>query len=269
MSDVIPTFILGDVPASDSFTQTGKSLRLGYVLRQESLFITNILLDRQANPGDPTIEFELFSEKAWEGMRSNWAQDAEAVYPEEGDYLVWIIDPSTGDPVPLGSMVEFIGGEVRENPEALPCIECIWDLTAVDTHAPTGPVDPSTYIVTLIYINCYGVEITVEDIIDNLGPYFEFCAQSISTLSGGTFTTGDFCDLTYRLCTHYFWDLTGVPVLDPVTIDYIDCDKVVQSITGPAGSAITDYCGEKGSFTVDAGTLAIVETCPGGIPIIY
>lgn len=100
------TFITEDIPPATSFIQSGKSLRLSFVGRQEAALITEML--KKGN--DPNK----IDEKDWEKRRKNWKREAESVYPDEGDYKVWLIDPETKKPIPLGEKVEFIGG-FREN----------------------------------------------------------------------------------------------------------------------------------------------------------
>ena len=101
------TFITEDIPGATSIIQSGKSLRLGYVGRQEADYIKTII-----DSGDKP---EKISKKEWTKLRNSWKKEAEKIYPDEGDYKVWLVDVEAEKPIPVGSKVEFIG-EVRENP---------------------------------------------------------------------------------------------------------------------------------------------------------
>ena len=269
-TNAAPTFLADDGPVPTSFIQTGKELRLGYALRKESLFITTILMDRQANPGDPTDEFENYSEKTWQSIREGWKREAEAAYPLDGDYIVHLID-DTGAPVPTGSLVEYIGATSPITQGASPCIEYTWDLTGVTPGPdPLKPIDPLTTYATLTYRDCYNVEQNISELINDLGTGLNVCMlQGSSVMSIGTLVEVAPCDLNYKQCTEYFWNLEAYPPLDPVTIDYIDCDGVPVSISTTAGSALSNYCGQKDSFVVSVPPLILVQTCSGGIPEIY
>lgn len=251
-NQTIPTFIPEDIAPTTAFTQSGKSLRISYVLREESKYIANILLDRQANPLDPTIDIENYDEKTWEIFRNIWRAEAEIKYPDEGDYVVQIVDPDTGLPVPLGEMVTFVGGDIREVSGGQPCIEYTWDLSLV----------PGTFNATLTYTDCFNVLQTSTKTVADWGPSYQICAGNPDIIvTIGTITPGIQCGLTYKQCTQYFWDLTGVPPLDIVTIDYVDCDQVVVSLTSTATAAVRAICGERDSFTVTAGVIVLLETC--------
>jgi hypothetical protein len=102
------TFITGEIPAAKNFIQSAKSLRLSYRGKQEAKFIQDTIAEGE-NPNE-------IGEKLWTASREQWKKEAEIKYPDEGDYLVWIVDPITEEPVALGEVVEFIGSEVRENP---------------------------------------------------------------------------------------------------------------------------------------------------------
>jgi hypothetical protein len=262
MAQSIPTFLADEGPPPTSSIQSGKELRLGYVLRQESVYVTSILMDREANPGDPTIEFENYDEKTWESFRNEWKKEAEAIYPEEGDYIVYLVD-DTGTPVTTGSLVEYVGGTSPNTPGAFPCTEYIWDLSGVAPGPdPLDPIDPSLATATIVYRDCYNVEHTISDTIDNIGLTTYLCiGQPPSIMRRGVLTEVGPCDLTYKQCTQYLWDLTGVPLLDIVTIDYIDCDQLPVSLTSTAAAAIKINCGERDSFTVTAGIIVLQQTC--------
>lgn len=256
------TFITEDIPGATSFIQSGRSLRLSYAARQEAKYINEAIMANIAVPGsaiDPTT----IDAKTWESMRAGWKKDAEVKYPEEGDYKVWIIDPNTGLPAPLGEVVEFIGGDVRETPGGGSCKEYTLDLSGA------GIVDPLTTNVYVTYEDCFLKTQNISDTAANLSG-LEICVgRGTPTTNLGVFVEGALCDLTYKACMEYFWNLEALGPTDPVTIDYIDCDGAPVSISTTAGSALSNYCGEKDSFVVSAGTLVLSQTCTGGIPETY
>jgi hypothetical protein len=264
-----PTFLADDGPLPTSFIQTGKELRLGYALRKESLFITTILIDRQANPGDPTDEFENYSDKTWQSIREGWKREAEAAYPLDGDYIVHLID-DTGAPVPTGSLVEYIGATSPITEGASPCIEYTWDLTGVTPGPdPLKPIDPLTTFATLTYRDCYNVEQNISELIVDLGTGLNVCMlQGSSVMSIGTLVEIAPCDLNYKQCTLYFLDLAGVPPMDPVVVNFVDCDGLGTGISGSAGTIQTYFCAERDAITTSVGTLVLQETCNGGTPPI-
>jgi hypothetical protein len=262
MSDrVTPTFIAEDIPFSTATTVSGASLRLGYVFREESKYIGNIFLARIANPGDPTIDIENYDEKTWESLREVWRKEAEIKYPDEGDYVMQMYDPITNSPIALGEDVMFIGGIVREVPGGQGCIEYNWDLSGVVVD------DPSVDVMTISYTDCFNNPQTLTKTVNDWGPNYEICAGNPDiTISGGVITAGINCDLTFKMCTQYFLDLTGVPPLDPVVVNFIDCDGVSTGIAGSAGTIQTYYCAEINTITTSVGTLILQETCSGGVP---
>jgi hypothetical protein len=267
MAQSIPTFLADDGPPPTSFIQTGKELRLGYALRKESVFVTTILMDRQANPGDPTIEFENFDDKTWQGLRDEWKKEAEAAYPLEGDYIVHLVD-ETGAPVPTGSLTEYMGGTSPITAGASPCIEYTWDLTGVlPGPDPLNPINPLITLAILTYRDCYNVEQKISQTLDSLGAGVNVCMiQGSSTVSIGTLVEVGPCDLNYKQCTQYLLDLTGVPPMDPVVVNFVDCDGISTGISGTAGTIQTIYCVERDSITTSVGTLVLQETCDGGTP---
>jgi hypothetical protein len=101
------TFITEDIPPATSFIQSGRNLRLSYIGRVEAGLITNMLIKEE----DPNS----IDAKTWASLRDAWKREAEILYPDEGDYKVWLVDEDGETPVPLGQRVEFIGG-IRENP---------------------------------------------------------------------------------------------------------------------------------------------------------
>ena len=148
------TFITEDIPAATSFIQSGKSLRLSYIGRAEAKTITDMLLEKE----DPNT----IDEKTWTSLRSAWKKEAEILYPDEGDYKVWLIDPNTQEPVAIGEMVEFIGGEIREHPGILPCFEYVLDLS--EEEIP----DPKSFIIDISYTDCTIRQVNISDTASNL-----------------------------------------------------------------------------------------------------
>ena len=267
MSDqTTPTFIPEDIPTSVSrnTTVSGESLRLSYVFREQSKYIGNIFLARIANPGDPTIDIENYSEKDWESLKSVWRKEAEIKYPDEGDYVMQVYDPITELPIALGEDVTFIGGDVREVVGAQGCILYNWDLSSVVVD------DPSVDVMTITFTDCFNTPQTLTQTVNDWGPNYEICANSPDiVVTGGVITPGAFCDLTYKMCTEYFWNLEAYPPLDVVTIDYIDCDGAPISITSAVENTLSNYCGQKDSFVVSVPPLILLQTCSGGIPETY
>jgi len=258
---IIPTFIAEAIPPATQFTQSGRSLRLSYVIRAQAKYIGEILIERQDYPLNPTIDIENYDERTWEDLRDTWKKEAELKYPDEGDYVVQIVDPDTGLPVPLGEMFVFVGGDVRDVPGGQPCIVYNWDLSGVIVD------DPSIEVMTITYTDCFNISHTLTETVDNWGPNYEICANSPDiVVTGGVITAGTNCDLTYKMCTEYFWNLEAYPPLDVVTIDYIDCDGVPVSITSAVEDALSNYCGQKDSFVVSVPPLILVQTCSGGVP---
>lgn len=256
------TFITEDIPPITSFIQAGRSLRLSYVARQEAKYINDILISNVNNPTkqiDPTK----ITPEFWENIRKTWKSEALIKYPDDGDYKVWIIDPQTNTPVPLGEMVEFIGGDVRETPGGQPCVEYTLDLSAVVIP------DPSTFIVAISYEDCFLKPQKVSGTALEMAGFSICVGRGIPYASEGVFVLGSACDLTYKECAEYFWNLEAYPPLDPVTINYIDCEGVPVSISTTVGSALSNYCGQKDSFTVSIGPIVYVQTCSGGIPETY
>ena len=74
------TFITENIPPATSFIQSGKSLRLSHVGRQEATLITE-MLKRGDDPNK-------INEKDWEKRRESWKREAQIIYPDEGDYKV-------------------------------------------------------------------------------------------------------------------------------------------------------------------------------------
>jgi hypothetical protein len=175
-----------------------------------------------------------------------------------------VYDPITELPIPLGEDVTFIGGDVRENVGGQPCIVYNWDLSGVVVD------DPSVDVMTVTFTDCFNTPQTLTKTVLDWGSNYEICAGNPNiVVTGGVITPGAFCDLTFKQCTEYFWNLEAYPPLDPVTIDYIDCEGVPVSISTTAGSALSNYCGQKDSFVVSVPPLILLQTCSGGIPETY
>jgi hypothetical protein len=253
-----PTFIAEEIPFSTATTVSGASLRLGYVFRAESKYIGDIFLARIANPADPTIDIENFDERTWENLRSVWRREAEIKFPDEGDYVMQMYDLDTDSPILLGEEVTFIGGDIREVPGGQGCIEYNWDLSGIVV------VDPSINVMTISYTDCFNNPQTITKTVDAWGPNYEICANNPNpniSISGGVITPGAFCDLTFKMCTRYFLDLTGLPSLDPVSVGYIDCNGVSTGIVSTVGSIPRYYCAQIDTITASVGTLVFEGSC--------
>jgi hypothetical protein len=256
MSDkATPTFIAEDIPFSTATTVSGTSLRLSYVFRAESKYIGNIFLARIANPGDATIDIENYDEKTWEILRNVWRKEAEIKYPDEGDYVMQVYDPITELPIPLGEDVVFIGGEVMVAPGGEGCLEYILDLTGVDP----------AFSVSIIYEDCflktqYVTNTFVE--MENL----QICVgRGLPKTNAGVFTYIAPCNYFYGqpACDNYSWDLSGVPDMTSVTMDYKDCGGTSQLIDdrvinlGPYVS----ICAQTGTIVVSHGIVTLIGDC--------
>ena len=260
MAQSIPTFIPEEIPPATAFTQSGESLRVSYVIRKQAKYIGEILIERQENPGAPTIDIENYSEETWVDLRSVWRKEAEIKYPDQGDYVVQIVDPETGLPVPLGEMVTFVGGDIREVIGSQPCIEYTWDLSLVD---------PSVDFLTITYRDCFNNVQTLTKTLAAWGLSYTFCSINPDiVITGGFIVTGDICYLTpAQQCIEYFLDLTGVPAKEKVDINFIDCDGVPTYITGAAGEIQTSFCANINTVTASAGIIEVVQVCVGGVPV--
>ena len=253
------TFITEDIPGATSFIQSGRSLRLSYVARQEAKYINDAVMANIAIPGsavDPTT----IDAKTWESLRAVWKKDAEIKYPDEGDYKVWIVDPNTKLPVPLGEVVEFIGGDVRETPGILPCVEYQLDLSGA------GITDPSTTVVEVSYTNCRIQQVNLSDTADNIDNITICVGQGrIPYTSAGIFVEIGPCDVNFGLpvCEEYTWDLTGLPLNDVVTLEFKNCAGINEKIEGTPRDLelIVNFCAQSGTATSTVGVITYVGVC--------
>jgi hypothetical protein len=233
------TFISEDIPPATSFIQSGTGLRSSYAGRLEAKFITDMLIEGKEDPNK-------IPEQQWQELRSEWKKEAEIKYPDIGDYKIWLLDPETNEPVPIGEMVEFIGGDVRENPGILPCKEYALDLS--------GEIipDPNTFIVDISYTDCTIAHITLSDTAKKLEDLVICVGQAaIPVTSAGVFTEVGPCDPPGDLpaCEQYTWDLTGVPLNDIVSLGFTNCDDNSQKIEGKPAElgTLVDFCAKKDS----------------------
>lgn len=253
------TFITEDIPGATSFIQSGRSLRLSYVARQEAKYINDAVMANIAIPGsavDPTT----IDAKTWENLKAEWKKEAEIKYPEQGDYKVWIIDPNTGLPAPLGEIVEFIGGDVRENPGILPCVEYELDLSGA------GIVDPTTTIVEIRYTNCRIQQIVDSGTADVMNGTSICVGQGrIPYTSAGVFTEIGPCDTDFGLpiCEEYTWDLTGLPSDDVVILSFKNCAGILEKIEDtPANlGTIVNFCAQSSTATSAVGVISYIGIC--------
>lgn len=253
------TFIFDDIPPARNFIQSGESLRLSYMAKAEAQYINKILMDNIAFPLTP-IDPTTISTKTWEDLRVLWRREAEIKYPDEGDYLVWLVDPITDVPVTIGDVFEFIGGEVRENPGILPCNEYTLDLS--------GEVipDPTTFNINIKYIDCRLQQVEVNDTADNLGAYSICVGQDkVPYTSAGVFNLVTSCDVSYGLptCEEYVWDLTGLPVNNVVIITFTSCSLIPDKIEGtPADLGVSvSFCAVPGTIVNLVGVVSYVGIC--------
>jgi hypothetical protein len=246
------SFITEDVPPSPNFIQSGKSLRLCYVNREESKFITETLISNaEAEPGEE-FDFAKLPLSFWENSRETWRQEAVLKYPDEGDYLVWIVDPITGDPVPLGEVVEFIGG-IRDNTGSQECVTYVLDLTGVDSET----------VILISYEDCFIQAQNVEGSVAELDG-LEICVgRGIPVVNEGVFNEGAVCNTYMDVCAEYTFDFTGVPPFTVVTLEFTDCDNLPVSIEGAIERFIEDesYCMKIESGTITQGELVLGDIC--------
>lgn len=253
------TFITEDIPGATSFIQSGKSLRLSYVARQEAKYINDAVMANIAIPGsavDPTT----IDAKTWKNLRAGWKKDAEIKYPDEGDYKVWIIDPNTGLPAPLGEVVEFIGGDVRETPGILPCVEYQLDLSGA------GITDPSTTVVEVSYTNCRIQQVNLSDTADNIDNITICVGQGRTPYTSvGVFVEIGPCDVTFGLpvCEEYTWDLTGLPLDDLATLTFKNCTGINEKIKDTPRNLgiIVNFCAQSGTASSTVGVINYVGVC--------
>lgn len=253
------TFITEDIPGATSFIQSGKSLRLSYVARQEAKYINDAVMANIAIPGsavDPTT----IDAKTWESLRAVWKKDAEIKYPDEGDYKVWIIDPNTGLPAPLGEVVEFIGGDVRETPGILPCVEYQLDLSGA------GITDPNTTVVEVSYTNCRIQQVNLSDTADRVDNMTICVGQGRTPYTSvGVFVEIGPCDVTFGLpvCEEYTWDLTGLPLDDLATLTFKNCTGINEKIKDTPRNLgiIVNFCAQSGTASSTVGVINYVGVC--------
>lgn len=245
------TFITEDVPPSPNFIQSSKGLRVSYVARQEVKLITQMQIEdieavKQGKIKEPR-DLTQIKPSFWDLMKTTWKREAEIKYPDDGDYLVWIVDPVTGVPVPLGEVVEFIGGDIRNNPGAVPCVEYHWDISKIRPDKPEVPIDPNTYIVSMTYTDCFRNVQKMSGTIAKLGPIVSVCTNGTAPfVSKGELTVGDLCDYNYGNpvdCSEYVWILDEREVYERVeekavegelivSLSYLDCEGKEHKIEG-------------------------------------
>lgn len=252
------TYITEDIPASDSFIQSGRGLRLSYVARKEAKYINDILLQNIKTPNRTTDPTKI-SPEFWEAIRNTWKAEALIKYPDEGDYKVWIVDPKTGEAAPLGEVVEFIGGDVRENPGGKPCKEYTLDLSGA-----TIP-DPNTYYVAVSFEDCFLKQQKITDVASKMDGLGICVGRGVPYTSAGVLVEGAICDLNYGTteCSQYSWDLTGVDPGELVSLNFINCEGSVDKLQGTVrelGNPVV-FCAEKNSAKVTNGTLNYVGMC--------
>jgi hypothetical protein len=169
------TFITEDIPPSESFIVSSVSLRKSFIIRKKAEAIVDFI---NTNPGYTKEDVDKFIEDT-DGI---WTKEAEIKYPSEGDYLVYVLDPVTKDPIPIGETVEFIGG-IREVPGGRECKEYLFDGTGLD------PEDEVEYS----YINCFNTEENVTELVRLLDGE-KICALEMPVTNIGVFTEEGLCE---------------------------------------------------------------------------
>lgn len=246
------TFITEDIPGATSFIQSGKGLRLSYVIRRKAKFITDMLLGGIEDPNNIT-------QKQWQSEIEKWKEDAKVQYPDEGDYKIWLVDVDGVTPIPLGTRVEFIGNDIRETPGGQPCTEYTLDLSAVVVD------DPSTFVVEVVYEDCFLRAQEVSGIIADLDGLSICVGRGTPIVNVGVLTSGSICDLNFGNpeCSEYTWDLTGLPPGDLVTLGLKDCsgvDTKIEDTPANLGTIVT-FCAQEGSPTSVVGVITYVGLC--------
>lgn len=246
------TYIAEDIPPATNFIQSGTGLRSSYAGRQEAKFITDMLIEGEKDPNN-------VSEQQWQELRLEWKKEAEIKYPDIGDYKIWLLDPVTNEPVPLGEMVEFIGGDVRENPGILPCKEYALDLS--------GEIipDPNTFIVDISYTNCRISQVTISDTAKKLEDLTICVGQAtIPVTSAGVFTEVGPCAIEEEgqdlPCEEHTWDLTGVSLSQEVSLGFTNCNEDNEKIEGKPAElgTLVSFCAKKDTAFSNSGTIIYV-----------
>jgi hypothetical protein len=241
------TFIPEEIPPATSFIQSSVGLRSSFVIRQQALLITDMIIKGGKDPNDIT-------EQQWEEYKAEWKKEAEIKYPDIGDYKIWLVDPETKEPVPIGEVVEFIGGAVRDNPGILPCIEYFLELS--------GEIipDPDTFIVTVNYTDCTITQVTISDTAAKL-QNLSICVGQATTpiTSAGEFIEVAPCYLPGDLpaCEQYSWDLTGVPLNSIVSLGFTNCEGNSEKIEGKPAElgTLVNFCAVKDSPVTFSGVI--------------
>ena len=103
-----------------------------------------------------------------EGLRN----EAEQKFPVNANYLVRVLDEG-------GKPVEVVGDDATVIEELGPvvCTHYRWFLTGVV---------PRDMVVTLNFVNCERVEVTVSDEVSKIGPYYDFDSIVDPIVSHGT-----------------------------------------------------------------------------------
>lgn len=247
------TYIKEDIPPATSFMQSGKSLRASHAARLETKFITDMLIKGEEDPNN-------IKKEQWQELRSEWKKEAELKFPDQGDYKIWLLDPETNEPVPIGEMVEFVGGDARENPGILPCKEYALDLS--------GEIipDPNTFIMAVSYTDCSIAQVTITDTAKNLEDLIICVGQAtIPVTSAGVFTEVGPCviggdeeeDLP---CEEHIWDLTGVSLNQGVSLEFTNCDENNGKIEGKPAElgTLVSFCAKKDTAFSVSGTIIYV-----------
>jgi hypothetical protein len=244
------TFISEDIPPATSFMQSGKSLRASHAARLEAKFITDMLIEGEEDPNN-------IKEEQWQELRSEWKKEAELKFPDQGDYKIWLLDPETNEPVPIGEMVEFVGGAVRENPGILPCKEYELNLSGVVIP------NPNTFIINISYTDCTITQVTISDTAAKLEDLTICVGQAtIPVTSAGVFTEIGPCvvggDEGGGLpCEQYSWNLSGVPSNNIVSVGFTNCAGNSEKIEGKPAElgTLVNFCAVKDTAFSNSGTI--------------
>jgi len=165
------------IEPTDSFIQSGVSLRESYVLRKKVVQYRDWV--------NTAIDPNSISKEDMDDLFSVWKKEAEIKYPDEGDYKVFAVVDNV--PVPLGEVVEFIGGDFRGNPGQAntPCLEYLWDLSA-EANGINCKID---------FTNCRTKVDKIQGDSTDLKPNQTVCSLSIPVATIGVVTLVGPCTL--------------------------------------------------------------------------
>lgn len=167
------TFITEPVTGRDYFIVSCNYLREAYVMK-----MTLIEYETLKESGRPP---HTLSEEERKNMYYQKVAEAQAMYPDQGDYKVFILDEE-GNPVPMGFVVEFISAPVREWQGVKNCKTVTVTFEGVDIG--------ETFVAR--YKDCFNREQFLTGFVRDLLPAVEFCTSEY-TINVGVALVGADC----------------------------------------------------------------------------